>query len=71
MKSTISSRLAPLRVMSRRLCSVVEKRQVRIWPSAVSLIREQAPQNISVTGEISPISPGDQSANLYFQDVSL
>src|SRR5712671_4312976 len=57
MKSIISERDAPLRTTSRSECSTVEKRHVRIWPSAVSLMREQAPQKGSDTGAIIPISP--------------
>jgi len=54
--------VAPVRITSRNECSTVEKRQVRIWPSAVSRMREQAPQKGSVTGAMMPISPGAPSA---------
>src|SRR5918995_216661 len=70
MKSIISAREAPRRTTSRSECSTVENRQVRIWPSAVRRIREQAPQNGSVTGAIIPISPGALSANRKREDVS-
>ena len=50
---------------------MVEKRQVRIWPSAVRRMREHWPQNISVTGAMMPISPSAPSANSYFQAVPL
>ena len=56
------AREAPCADTSRRECSTVENRQVRIWPSAVSRMREQAPQKGSVTGAMMPISPGAPSA---------
>src|SRR5688500_4310580 len=71
MNLTISSREAPLRRMPRRSYSVVENRHVRIWPSAVRRMREQAPQNISVTGAMMPISPGEPSVNSYFHAVEV
>ena len=47
----------PERSGPRRSVSVIENRQVRSSPSAVSRIRLQSPQNGSVTGEMKPISP--------------
>src|SRR6266850_2310843 len=67
----ISARLAPSRTTSRNECSTVEKRQVRIWPSAVRRMREQAPQKASVTGAMMPISPGAPSAKRKLEDVTL
>src|SRR4249920_1299981 len=70
MKSMISDLLEPSRSTSRSECSTWENRQVRIWPSAVSRIREQAPQKGAVTGAIIPISPGAPSLKRYREDVS-
>ena len=66
----ISAREAPSRTTSRSECSTVEKRQVRIWPSAVNRMREQAPQKASVTGAMMPISPGAPSAKRKREAVS-
>ena len=49
--------VAPRRRASRRSDSSVANRQVRNWPSAVSLTRSHAPQNGFVTDGITPTVP--------------
>ena len=56
--SAISSSLAPARSGVRRSDSVRANRQLRIWPSAVSRTRSQAPQNGRVTEAITPTLAG-------------
>src|SRR5260370_14232328 len=50
-----SASLAPDRSDPRRSLSAVANRQLRTWPSAVSLTRSQVPQNGRVTDPITPI----------------
>ena len=54
----ISSSLAPERSRERRSASWSANKQLRIWPSAVSRVREQFSQNGRVTEAMIPSHPG-------------
>ena len=54
----ISSSLAPERSRERRSASWSANKQLRIWPSAVSRVREQFAQNGRVTEAMIPSHPG-------------
>ena len=54
---------APPRSSARRSVSVRANRQLRIWPSAVSRVRSQAPQNGRVTEPITPTVHGPPSTS--------
>ena len=62
-KLAMSSSVAPLRTRCRTSCSRSEKRQVRIFPSAVKRRRLHWPQKGIETGAMMPNSPWP-SANL-------
>src|SRR5580693_5925784 len=57
-RAAIVASLAPARSGPRRSLSAVANRQLRTWPSAVSLTRSQEPQNGLVTEPITPIVAG-------------